>query len=114
MTEDQVPENTPPVSPPPPPQPKALYGRGTLLAIGVAVSLYAGITAWKQLHPNPPPAVPEKDAAAAPAVGAASTDAPAASTDTWSGVEASTAPEAAPAASPEAATPDATRQEGSQ
>lgn len=41
-----------------------LYGRGTLLAIGVVVVLYAGITAWKLKNPAQPPAMQEKPAAA--------------------------------------------------
>jgi len=50
----------PPPPPPPPQQPKVLYGRGTLLAIGVVAALYAGITAWKLLNPAQPPAAPIK------------------------------------------------------
>lgn len=59
-----------PPAPPAPPQAKDLYGRGTLLAIGVVVVIYAGITVWKLLNPAQPPAAPASAAvpAAAPAV----------------------------------------------
>ncbi|HBE89334.1 MAG TPA: hypothetical protein DDW67_09385 [Elusimicrobia bacterium] len=42
----------PPPPPPPPPPAKVLYGRGTLLAIGAVVLIYAGITLLKQLNPD--------------------------------------------------------------
>lgn len=96
MTEDQAAENIPPVPPPPPQQrPKALYGRGTVLAIGVVLTLYAGITVWKLLNPAQPPAVPQKAAAAA-----ATETAPAAAPETG-------AQETGPAAPSETAAPDA-------
>lgn len=44
-----------------------LYGRGTLLAIGAVVALYAGITAWKLKNPVQPPGRPDKAAAASAA-----------------------------------------------
>lgn len=53
--------------PPAPPQPKPLYGRGTLLAVGVVTALFSGITVWKFLKPAQPPAAAAAAAPAAPA-----------------------------------------------
>lgn len=112
MTDNAVPGSDTPQTPPPPPatppqepaaQPaKVLYGRATLVSIGVVVALYAGITFWKRLHPNPSPAVPGKAAAVpagAPAdyAAASSSAAVAASTETLTEAEGAPPAHEAPA-----------------
>jgi hypothetical protein len=60
MTDEQLP-------PAPPPMPaKAIYGRGTLAAVTIAVILYAGITVWKMITSGQGTGIPAETGAGTP------------------------------------------------